>query len=100
MTRIPLLFTALALSLVLVAPASASNKVLVKDSYFSPSSLTVSKGTTLRFVWRGNLLHNVASGGKILISNRKKGSGRVKIKRSMKLVCTLHSGMDMKVRVR
>ncbi|MFM9141045.1 MAG: hypothetical protein ACKOTH_11180 [Solirubrobacterales bacterium] len=83
-----------------VAGASATKTILVKDSLFSPRSVSVARNTTLRFVWRGRLVHNVAVGRRILISNRTKGSGALRVNRSVTLNCTLHKGMNLKVNVR
>ena len=83
-----------------VAGASATRTILVKDNFFSPRSLTVSRNTTLNFVWRGRLVHNVASGRRILISNRRTGRGALRVSRSVTLNCTLHRGMNLSVKVR
>lgn len=83
-----------------VAGASATRTILVKDNFFSPKSVSVARNTTLRFLWRGRLVHNVAVGRRILISNRTKGSGALRVSRSVTLNCTLHRGMNLRVNVR
>ncbi|MBU3674396.1 MAG: hypothetical protein FGM34_04990 [Solirubrobacteraceae bacterium] len=83
-----------------VAEASATRTILVRDNFFSPKSVTVPRNTTLKFVWRGRLVHNVASGRRILISNRTKGTGALRVSRSVTLNCTLHRGMNLRVNVR
>lgn len=82
------------------AQSSATRTIQVRDNFFSPRSVTVSRNTTLKFVWRGRLVHNVASGRRILISNRTKGSGALRVSRSVTLNCTLHRGMNLRVNVR
>ena len=82
------------------AQSSATRTIQVRDSFFSPNSVTVARNTTLKFVWRGRLVHNVASGRRILISNRTKGSGALRVARSVTLHCTLHRGMNLRVNVR
>lgn len=83
-----------------VAGTSATKTILVKDNFFDPRSITVSRGTTLRFVWRGRGVHNVALGRRVLISNRRSGSGAVRVSKSVTLVCTIHAGQKLAVRVR
>jgi plastocyanin len=83
-----------------VAGAAATRTIEVKDNFFSPRAITVSRGTTLRFVWRGRGVHNVALGRRVLISNRRSGSGAVRVSNSVTLICTIHSGQKLAVRVR
>ena len=80
------------------AHSAASKTITLRDSYFSPKSITVSKGTSLRFVWAGRLPHNIVGPG-TNISARVKGSASVKA-RSGSYVCTIHSGMKVAVKVR
>ena len=56
------------LTFALVAPAAglkgppsriANARVAVKDNFFSPRSLTVHQGDTVKWVWRGQNRHNV-----------------------------------------
>lgn len=87
-----------------VAGTSAIRTITVKDNVFDPQSITVSRGTTLRFVWRGKLLHNVYNGSTRLISSRKSGTAAVRVNSSVTLRCTLHSttrsGQRLFVKVR
>lgn len=82
------------------ADAAAVRTILVKDSFFSPRAVTVKRGTTLRFVWKGKLFHNVSVGRRVLISNRRSGTGAVKVKSSVTLICTIHNGQKLAVKVR
>jgi plastocyanin len=102
---------------VLVAAASAvlatqalaaSRSVKVGDDYFvhkgSTPTVTVKKGTTVTWRFRGNDLHNVAvTKGPVKFHSSYKDSGSFskKMRRAGRytIVCTIHSGMKMKLRV-
>ena len=81
------------------AHSAASKTIMLRDSYFSPKSITVSKGTSLHFVWAGKLPHNLVGPG-AKYGLRTKGSATVRATRSGSYVCTLHSGMKVAVKVR
>ena len=86
--------------LVAAIPAFAATKtVRVDDNFFSPKSLTVSKGTRLNFRWTGDAPHNVKGAG-INIGTRSSGRRTATARRSGTLVCTIHPGMRMKLTVR
>ena len=96
---------AVPLSLALAGPASAAKTVRVDDDVFRPGSLTIKKGTTV--VWRfvGDSPHNAkVSRGPQKFGSPTKSSGRYRKKLRRKgrytIVCTIHPGMDMKLRVR
>ena len=83
-----------------VAGATGSVKVKVKNNKFSPGTAKIQKGG--KVVWKfveGK--HNVTGNG---FSSGNKRSGKYKVKFKNKgtysYVCTLHSGMDGKVKVR
>ncbi len=80
------------------AQAAGSKSISVRDDYFSPKSVTVSRGTKLRFVWSGRRAHNVVGPG-TNISARVRGSASVRA-RSGRYVCTIHAGMRLTVKVR
>ena len=82
-----------------VPALAATKRVRVDDNVFSPRSLTVDKGTKLSFRWVGDAPHNVKGAG-INISTRTSGRKTVTARRSGTLVCTIHPGMTMKLRVR
>lgn len=89
-----------------VASAAArAYTTTLKDSFFSPSTITVkSRRATVKFVWRGRLAHNLV--GKSI--PRKYARARVRhksLKRTYgrgvyRFQCTIHPGMDFKLRVR
>ena len=87
-------------------PALAATKsISVADDVFKPKSTTVSKGTTVRFRWTGKNPHNVVrtSGPSFSqIGTRTKGSVSRKLskKGTYKLVCSIHPGMNLTIRVR
>ena len=81
------------------AHSAATKTVLVKDNFFGPRATSVPKNTTLKFVWRGKLVHNVAVGRKIILSNRRSGTGAIRVSRSVTFNCTLHRGMNLVVKV-
>jgi plastocyanin len=99
-------------AIVISAPAGAAGApqasaaavtVKLKDSFFSPGSLTVRRGTPVRFVWAGKLAHNMTGGGlpRSLARTRVRGSFTAAFAPGLKtIVCTIHPGMVLKLRVR
>ena len=92
-------------------PAFAGTKsVKIGDNYFVRSSnnatVAISKGSSLRFLWRGHAPHNVVKrrgpGGSFKSPVKLSGSWTHKFTRggTYKLVCTIHSGMQLTVKVR
>ena len=88
----------------------AASAVAVKDNVFSPKSKSVARGGTISWVWRGEAPHNVTGrkAGSRKVSFRSKTTSRKGYRYtkrfrkagSFRVVCTLHSGMKMTVRVR
>ena len=84
-----------------------STTVQVGDNFFSPDNKTVKKGTKVKFKWVGNNDHNVvkSSGpGGSFSSPTTDARGvnfkkKFKKKGTYKLICTIHNGMDMKLKV-
>lgn len=75
---------------------AATKKVGVKGLKFTPKTLKVKRGTTVRWSWSGSVPHNVSgkgfkskTAGKVTFSKRftKKGTYRY--------VCTLHKAAGM-----
>ena len=84
---------------------AATRTVNVDDNFFSPSKLSVKKGTTVKWRWTGDAPHNVrVVKGPVKFGSSIKSSGsyRKTMRRrgTYRLVCTIHSGMDMTLRVR
>jgi plastocyanin len=90
-----------------VAGARASTTIQLDDNFFSPSSKTVSKGTKVKFKWVGSNNHNVVkkSGpGGSFSSGTTDDRGvnfKKKFKKSgtYKIICTIHQGMKLKLKV-
>jgi plastocyanin len=109
-TLITLTIAAFVLTLSL-APAGAAPRpktVKVADVEFAPESLTVRKGTLVRFNWVGVQTHNVTKGsgpGRFFRSSDESKPG-VHFKRRFKkpgryrLICTLHLPDDMRMTLR
>ena len=105
------LLTALILSLLLAAPAAAATKnVRIDDDYFvragDPPTIKVTKGTIVKFNWRGSRQHNVATQrGPSNLECGLKRSGKCERRArrvgTYKLVCSIHApDMAMTLRVR
>lgn len=82
----------------------ATRTVGVEDDFFSSSSLTISKGTRVKFVWRGSDKHNVVTKSgpaKFQSPLQKKGTFKYKFRKrgTYSLLCTVHAP-DMKMSVK
>jgi plastocyanin len=90
-----------------LATAAPTKTVKLKDNFFAPSKLTVERGTTVRFKWAGFNPHNVrkASGPGGRFTSRTTWRRGVNFAKKFKklgtyrLVCTLHSGMELELTV-
>jgi plastocyanin len=108
MKRLIAVLTAVAVvGAIMAIPALAATKsVSVKDNVFGPKTLTVKRGTTVKFVWRGKNLHNViVSRGPVRFrsTTKKKGSYSKRVTRrgTYRLICSVHQpSMKMTLRVR
>jgi plastocyanin len=96
-----------------VAAAAGKKTVKVGDNFYSPKTLTVSKGTTVTWKWPGfdqaGDVHDVAlkSGPKGVKKFRSDAAATdYSFKRKLtvpgvyKIVCTLHEDMRMTIRVK
>ncbi len=81
---------------------AAKRTVRVADNVFSPNSLTVSKGTVVRFRWVGNAPHNVLGSAFKNIAARRSGTVDRKTRKrgTFRLRCNIHPGMNLRLRVR
>jgi plastocyanin len=91
----------------LAVPAFAATKtVQVKDNKFVANRITVSKGTTVKWVWRGKAPHNVqVTKGPARFSSTTQVKGSFSKKLSKKgtysIICTIHApAMKMTVTVK
>jgi plastocyanin len=96
--------------LVAAAPAAAATRnVKIGDDYYvragNPPTVTVSKGTTVKWNWRGRRQHNVlVQRGPSTFQSALKKSGsysrRMRRRGTYKIVCSIHSpDMAMTLRV-
>lgn len=102
---------ALILALALAAPAAgATRNVKIGDDYFvrtgNPPTVTVKKGTTVKWNWTGNRQHNVVvQSGPVSFQSplKRSGSYRKKMKRrgTYRIICSIHApdmAMTLKVK--
>ncbi len=99
------LAAALGLSTVPATGATRTATVKLKDDFFSPKSKTVSRNTVVTFRWAGRAPHNVVvTRGPVKFKSKTqtRGSYRKKLTRkgTYTIVCTIHPGMEMKLKVR
>jgi plastocyanin len=83
-------------------PAQSSTRgVSVKDNFFSPKTLTVSKKTTVKWSWRGRAPHNVTF-RTVHSTTKRSGSYSLKFNRAgtFSYRCTIHPGMTGKIKVK
>jgi plastocyanin len=99
--------TALVVSAALAVSAFAATKTIaVKDDVFAPKSITVKKGTTMKWVWQGKRPHDVTvTSGPVRFHSKTQTKGRYSKKLTKrgtyKLVCTVHAPrMSMTIKVR
>jgi plastocyanin len=90
-----------------VASAGTGTKtVLVKDDFFSPKTLTISKGAKVKWVWKGKEGHNIAVANgpsNFRAGTRKKGTFTHTFKKRGRysIVCTIHApDMHMVIKVK
>ena len=110
MRKLPFALILVAL-LVAAAPAAAKTRnVKIGDDFFVRSSgvptVTVSKGTTVKWNWKGRDQHNVVvQKGPASFQSALKTSGSFKRKLKKKgtytIICSIHApGMKMKLKVK
>jgi plastocyanin len=92
-----------------VSPAAAKTRsVKIGDDFFVRNSgtptVTVKKGTTVKWRWTGSDAHNVVGSGPASFQSpvKTKGSYKKKMKKkgTYRIVCSIHAGMDMKLKVK
>ncbi len=95
-------------SAALATSAPSATRVNVGDDYFvRPSgvpTVTVSKGTKVKWVWTGRDLHNVkVKSGPASFSSPSKTSGtytkRMRRRGTYTIICTVHGGRDQKMKL-
>jgi plastocyanin len=109
MRKLPLVLIVVLLAA--AAPATAATRnVKIGDDYFvragSPPTVSVSKGTTVRWNWRGTHPHNVlVRKGPVSFQSAVKRSGsfqrKMRRRGTYKIVCSIHApDMAMTLRVK
>jgi plastocyanin len=95
---------ALILTLLIAAPAGAATRsVKIGDDFFKPKTVTVSKGTTVKWNWRGSHAHNVrVRRGPRHFQSAVKRSGsfkrKMRVRGTYRIICSIHApGMRMKL---
>ena len=105
MKKLFALAVVLAVTIGVAIPAlAATREVRIRDNEFS-RNLAVNKGDTVRWRWTGNNPHNVTvrrGPVKFRSSTKRDGtySRRMRVRGRYTIVCTIHPGMDMVLRVR
>jgi plastocyanin len=92
-------------ALMAIPAFGATKSISLRDNFFSPKSVSVKRNTTVRFVWRGRAPHNVTvrrGPVKFRSSTKSRGTYRKKMTRrgTYRIVCTIHPGMNLTLRVR
>jgi plastocyanin len=93
---------------VFAASAPSATRVKIGDNYFvRPSgvpTVTVSKGTRVKWVWTGTHLHNV----KVIAGPSRFGSSsmtsgtyvkRMRLRGTYTIICTVHGASDQKMKL-
>jgi plastocyanin len=92
--------TALVVSAALAVSAFAATKTItIGDNFFKPKSVSVSKNSTVKWVWTGKSPHNVTvmSGPvKFKSPTQKTGTFSKKLtkKGTYKIICTIHGSVQ------
>jgi plastocyanin len=98
------LLIALILTLVAAAPAAAKTRnIRIGDDFFKPKTVTVAKGTTVKWNWTGSRQHNVVvQKGPRHFQSALKRSGTFKRtlrrKGTYKIICAIHAP-DMRMTI-
>jgi plastocyanin len=104
--RIAVLTLPVVAAAALAVPALAATKtVSLGDNFFSPKSLSISKGTVVKWVWKGKAPHNVTvtkGPAKFHSATQSKGTYSHTFTKSgaYTIVCTIHPGMTSTITVK
>ncbi len=102
---VPALAAAAAVAALAPSASGATKTVRVDDDVFRPGSLSIRVGDTVRWRWVGDNPHNVTvtrGRQKFKSGTKRSGTFSRRIRRGGRytIVCTVHPGMDMTLRVR
>lgn len=83
----------------------ATKSIKLVDNKFRPAKSTVARGTTVKFTWAGKAPHNVTVfGGPVKFHSKTQTKGtyrkRLTKKGTYQITCTVHSGMNLTLKVR
>ena len=98
--------TAVAAGALAIPALAATKTVQVKDNVFVAKKITVSKGTTVKWVWKGKAPHNVkVTRGPVKFGSKTQVKGSYSKKMTHKgtytIVCTIHApSMKMTIHVK
>jgi plastocyanin len=98
-----LVLVAVVTTILLIAPVGATDTTIkVGDDYYKPKKVTVVVGDKVTWKWVGSAVHNVTvARGPKKFHSKDKSSGKyskvVTEPGTYSIVCTLHSGMKMKL---
>ena len=106
MRKIALSITAGAVLALAVPATAATPTVLVKDNLFKPKSVTIKKGGSVLWRWKGSNPHNVAlkKPGSSKVAKRStiktsgKYSSKFRLRGTWRVLCEVHP-QDMKMKV-
>jgi len=90
-----------ALVVLLVVPANSATTVSVKDNFFSPKRVTLGKGGSVTWKWKGRAAHNVTF-RTVHSTTKSRGSFTLKFNRKGTFAyrCTIHPGMTGTITVK
>jgi plastocyanin len=106
MKKLSVLAAALVACALLAIPAFAATKsATVGDTYFKAATLRISKGSTVKWTWRGNLPHDVrvkSGPAKFRSTVKTKGTYSHRFTRSgtYRIYCSIHPNMKQTITVR
>jgi plastocyanin len=101
--------SALVGAVVVGGASGATTSVTVGDNFFRPKAKTIARGDSIRWVWRGDVKHNVTGmtrSGRVAFRSKTTARKGYRYKKRFRkaaryrVICTLHSDMTMRVRVR
>lgn len=92
-------------ALAIPALAAGQKTIRVGDNFFKPDTVAVKKGTTVVWDWTGKAPHNVSvESGPAKFRSKVQTSGTYTRKLTKAgayaIVCTIHPGMDLTLKVR
>lgn len=95
MFLLPTILVVAVSALVAVSAYGATSTVTIKDDLFAPKSLSIVKGSTVKWVWKGKAAHNVTvKSGPVKFSSptQKKGTFSKKLAKAgtYRIYCTIH----------